>query len=457
MGSAPLADRAVVAELKGQAASIAALGAGSRFARLRQTHVRRRDQPGMSSRVLLLSVNGAAREAVVQVLKETGAALSVLDDPAAAAREALAHQLLIADADSDEGVGRLVHGLREAAEGAGEARPLLLAIAHSDDVEQRVMLLEQGADDVLVQPFDPRELEAMVEALLLQAAPVRQLTTQEPSDAGDTGGGRREGRVFVFVAAKGGVGSTALAVNTALALAETAKSGVALADLDFHHGQVATFLDIPATSTTADLARDDQALADVSLLWQLGVAHASGVHVFAAPSRPDLGAAVDHEQAVRLLRVLRRAFPFVVIDAGSVLEWRSLALMDAADRVVITLTPEIPSLRVLRGALEVLSEGETATDRTLFVLNNLFARQVVSAEQIAEHLAVQIALEVPYDPELFLTAANEGNPIMARAPRSAQAQAFRRLAGMLRGDVELPADGQAQQRKGRLGGLLKRG
>lgn len=412
----------------------------------------------MSSRVLLLSVNGAAREAVVQVLKETGATLSVVEDSAAAAREALAHQLLIADAESDEAVGRLVQSLREAAEGAGEARPRILAIAHSDDVEQRVVLLEQGADDVLVQPFDPRELEAMVEALLLQAAPVRQSTVQEPGTGADAGdGGRREGRVFVFVAAKGGVGSTVLAVNTALALAETLKSGVALADLDFHHGQVATFLDVQATSTTADLARDEQALADVSLLWQSGVSHASGVHVFAAPSRPDLGAAVDHGQAVQVLRALRQAFPFVVIDAGSVLEWRSLALMDAADRVVITLTPEIPSLRVLQGALEVLSEGETVTDRTLFVMNHLFARQVVSADQIGEHLAVKIALEVPHDGELFQTAANEGEPIMTRAPRSPQAQAFRRLAAMLRGEAEAAADSADQPRKGRLGGLLKRG
>ena len=412
----------------------------------------------MSSRVLLLSLNGAAREIIVQALKETGAALTVHDDPAAAAREALAHQLLIADAESDEAEGRLVQGLRVAAEGAGDARPRLLAIAHSDDVEQRVTLLEAGADDVLVQPFDPRELEAMVEALLLQAAPVRQLALQEAGTGGDEGdGGRREGRVFVFAAAKGGVGSTTLAVNTALALAETAKSGVALADLDFHHGQVATFLDVQATSTTADLARDEQALADVSLLWQSGVSHASGVHVFAAPSRPDLGASVDHGQAVAVLHALRQAFPFVVIDAGSVVEWRSLALMDAADRVVITLTPEIPSLRVLHGALEVLSEGETATERTLFVLNNLSPRQVVSPDQIGEHLAVKIALEMPHDGELFQDAANEGEPVITRAPRSPQAQAFRRLAGMLRGEAEAAGESAEQPRRGRLGGLLKRG
>jgi pilus assembly protein CpaE len=166
-------------------------------------------------------------------------------------------------------------------------------------------------------------------------------------------------------------------------------------------------------------------------------------------------AAVDHQQAVALLRALRRAFPIVVVDAGSVLDWRSLALMDAADRVVITVTPEIPSLRLLHGALEVMAEGETATDRTLFVLNNVFPRQTVSAEQIQEHLTVKIALEIPYDAELWLTAANEGQPLLLASPRSAQAEAVRRQGGLLRGQ---PAGAdETQEKRGLLGGLLKRG
>jgi pilus assembly protein CpaE len=410
----------------------------------------------MSSRVLLLSVDGPARQAVTDALKETGATLTVLDEQTAAAARLLDHQLLIVDAASNESVARLLRHLREFAQAAGAAGPRFLAIAHSDSIEQRVTLLEQGADDVVVQPFDPRELEAMVEALLLQAAPPRRAVVTVP-DAEEAPAGPEEGQVFVFAAAKGGVGSTTLAVNTCLALMESVKRGVALADLDFHHGQVATFLDVQAPTTTADLARDEVALADVQLLWQSGFAHPSGVHVFAAPSRPDLGAAIDHEQAVTLLKVLKRAFPFVVIDAGSVLDWRSLALAAAADRVIITLTPEIPSLRVLQGALEVLSDGEADTERTLFVLNSTVPRQMVTAQQVEEHLGVTIALEVPYDAELFLTAANEGRPIISEAPRSPQAQAFRRLAGLLLGQTDGPDTEIAQGRRGRLGGLLKRG
>ncbi|HUG48299.1 MAG TPA: AAA family ATPase [Candidatus Limnocylindria bacterium] len=410
----------------------------------------------MSARVLLLSVDGAAQPAIKEVLRDSGADVTVTEDPAVAKGQALDHQLLIVDAATDEDVGRLLQELRQATDAGGDARPRILAIVSSEDIEQRVALLERGADDVVVQPFDPRQLEAMVEALLLQAAPARQ-PTEGMAPVTPAHGGQPQGQVFVFAAAKGGVGSTTLAVNTALALAEGVKSGVALADLDFQRGQVATYLDVQPRSTTVDLARDEQALADAQYLRQSAVQHASGLHVLAAPSRPDLGATLDHEHALSLLRALRAAFPIVVVDAGSVLDWRALALMEAADRAVITVTAEIPSLRLLHGALEVLSGGEVSTERTLFVLNHIFPRQMVTAEQIQEHLGVKVGLEIPYDPELYLTAANEGQPIMNSAPRSPQAAAMRRLAAILRGEEAAPENGGTAARKSRLGGLLKRG
>jgi Flp pilus assembly CpaE family ATPase len=82
---------------------------------------------------------------------------------------------------------------------------------------------------------------------------------------GQAAGDQPSGLAIVFVAAKGGVGSTTLAVNSALALAEATRSAVALVDLDFQHGQVATLLDVAAPATTADLARDQQSLEDVFL------------------------------------------------------------------------------------------------------------------------------------------------------------------------------------------------
>jgi pilus assembly protein CpaE len=414
----------------------------------------------MSSRVLLVSANGPAEAAVRSALEEGGNQVTVVGDAGAAARETANHQLIVLDAADDKAVVRLCHDVRKAADGAGYVSPPIVAVTQSGDVEQRVRLLEAGADDVLIQPFDPRELEALVDALLLRAAPV---AGQAGAAAADAVGGTSQlatGQVIVFVAAKGGVGSTTLAVNSALALAEATRTPLALVDLDFQHGQVATLLDVAAPATTADLARDEQSLDDLQVLRQIGVVHPAGLYVYAAPHRPDLAADVTHEQSLALVAALRRAFPIVIVDAGSVFDWRALALMDTADRTVVTVAPEIPTLRVLQGALEMINESEGLASRAIFVLNNTYARQTVTAEQIQEHLGVPIAIEIPYDPELYLTAANEGQPVLLAAPRSAPAGAIRQMAAMLRGHADGAAgnaEGDKPQPKRRgLGGLLRR-
>ncbi len=410
----------------------------------------------MSSRALILSVNGPAEQALVAALKSSGIQASVVTDPAVAARDATGHQLLVVDAADDKVVARLAHELRKAADAAGPAQLPLLAVAHGDDVELRVRLLEAGADDVLTYPFDPRELDALVDALLLRTESGSTATADGvPADIA-VGPAARAHEVFVFAAAKGGVGTTTLAVNTALALAGASRAPVAIADLDFQRGQVATLLDVQGATTTADLARDEQALEDGNALRQAGAGHPGGVHVFVAPYRPDLGTSVDHQQATALVDALRRGFGQVVVDAGSVLDWRVLAEMGAADRIVLTVTPEIPSLRVLQGALELINEVEGVAERTVFVLNNLFARQSVSAEQIQEHLGVPIAVEIPHDGELFLSAANEGQPLILSAPRSPAAQAIRQLAAILRGQQAETRAAPQPKRKG-IASLLKRG
>lgn len=411
----------------------------------------------MSSRVLVVSANGPAEEAIRSALGAGGNELTVVTDAAAAAREIAGHQLIVLDTGDDKAAVRLAQDVRKATESAGFVQPPLLAIAHSDDIEQRVRLLEAGADDVLVHPFDPRELEALVDALLLRTTSAAGQPGQASAGADGGAVAAATGQAYVFVAAKGGVGSSTLAVNTALALTEATRSPVGLVDLDFQHGQVATLLDVAAPATTADLARDPQSLEDPVILRQIAVMHPSGLFVYAAPHRPDLGADVSHEQSLALVSALRRIFPIIVIDAGSVFDWRALALMDTADRTVVTVAPEIPTLRVLQGALELINEAEGLAQRAIFVLNNTFPRQTVNAEQIQENLGVPIALEIPYDAELYLTAANEGQPVLLAAPRSAPANAIRQLAVMLRGPVGGSEPEKAQPKRRGLGGLLKRG
>ena len=206
----------------------------------------------MPSRVLLLSVDGKAAEELVAPLEQRDMTVSIAHDLATAIHRLAEHQLIILDAGDASTLTMLCRRITDA---SGSSHAPIIAIAHSSDVEERVELLEAGADDVLAQPIDVRELEAIVEALLLRSRPATRAPAadQPPAPAAPRG----PGRVIAFAAAKGGSGTTTLAVNTALVLAEMAQGPVAIADLDMLHGQVSTHLDIYARTSTAALAREE--------------------------------------------------------------------------------------------------------------------------------------------------------------------------------------------------------
>jgi len=402
----------------------------------------------VASPILLLSVAGTAADRLERLLHARGYEVTSETDIAAAVRAAPAHRLVIVEAADSS---RAVALTRRVQKQLGDQLPIL-AVAHGHDIDDRVALLEAGADDVLGQPFDERELEALVEALLLRTAPGLAVPGAGEIAAAGLRSGR--GRVFAIAATKGGSGSTALAVNLALALGERPEADVAIADLDLYHGQVAVHLDVRGDVHTAQLARhsqDDMA----ELLTSAGADHASGLTVFAAPHRPDEGANVTAADARRLVGALRSQHSYVVVDAGTVMDARALALLQLSEKVVLTVTPEIPALRTLHGLLEVIADSGTLSDRIVFVLNQLFARPMLSAEQIEENLGVKFALQIPYSDRLFLQAVNEGQPLLTAAPRSPQAAQIRRLAGLLLGEEQQEA-GEAEPRR-RRGAFRRRG
>jgi pilus assembly protein CpaE len=405
----------------------------------------------LSNRVLLLSADGQTGTVIADALQRGGISVAVAHDLGSALLRLADAQLIILDARDAATLAMLCRRINDE---AGSRHPPILAVAHGRDVEERVQLLEAGADDVLAQPIDETELEALVEALMLRA----------PAAAGSgvpvDGNVPRPvqtspGRVIAFAAAKGGSGTTTLAVNTALVLAEMAPGSVAIADLDMFHGQVSTHLDIYARSSTAQLAREERSGPNAELIQDAGKQHASGLVVFGGPYRSDEAFDVTAAQLAGLVDALRMSYGTVIIDAGSTIDMRALAVLERAERVVMPITPDIPSLRLLHAALQLMSETASLTDHTMFVLNNIYPKATIAGEQIEEHLGIRISLDVPYDGENFLRAVNEGQPLMTLARRSQAASAIKSLAE-LTAETRLEDDLIQPQRRGRFRGLLGR-
>ncbi len=308
----------------------------------------------------------------------------------------------------------------------------VLALAQTDSVEERIALLDAGADDVISRPIDDLELAARADGLLLRT-PI--MAVAPLAAAASTPAVRRPGAHLIgFFAAHGGVGTTTLAVNTAVRLADRGASTVALLDLDPWWGQVATHLDLAPRATIVDLARDLNGGPDPDLVRAYALNHPSGVSVYTSPPRPDEAGPLTQDHLELVLEALRGTFDYVVVDGGSTMDERAQVLQARADRVVVVVSPEIPAVRATRMLLEQLSEYEAPSERQLLVLNHIFAAGLVKRDDLRRSLQAPIDIEIPYDALIYLKAVNEGIPLMIGAPNSNPATAIRSLALALVGD-----------------------
>jgi Flp pilus assembly CpaE family ATPase len=110
------------------------------------------------------------------------------------------------------------------------------------------------------------------------------------------------------------------------------------------------------------------------------------------------------------------------------LDERTMIVLDHADAVIVPVYPEIAALKAVRAMLDYLNENGSAASKAAFVLNNMFAREILRMRDVESALGARVTLELPYDPFLYLKAVNEGIPIVKGAPRSIPADRLVRLS-----------------------------
>ena len=401
--------------------------------------------------ILLISAAAEAAAEMAVALRAAGYEVTTLADADEAIRRAGEFTLVTIDAvEPPQSTAGVCTAIRRTP--ALAAIPVL-CVSQNDDVEERVRFLEAGADDVIARPFDPRELEARVEGLLIRFNRSRDLA---PQPRGETPpAGRR--RLIACFSPKGGVGTTMIAVNVAMALAEQAPNQVAIIDLDVDFGQVATHLNVKPRHTVADLAASDVGINEPELLRTYADRVEPGLHVIAAPATPEMGRLVTAAQVEQILATAPLVYGALVVDAGSTLDERSLAILDRAEAVIVPIVPEIGALKALHGFLEYVAEDGGVPAKSTFVLNHLFARDMLSMKQIENAIAAKINAELPYDAALYLKAVNEGVPVVRGAPASAPARALAHLAALASGLDAADAGGDARRGGGLFGGLRRRG
>jgi len=355
----------------------------------------------MAAKILVIDDDPNVQRLLTYTLKQEGYDVLVASDGAEGFRlwSAEAPALILLDIMLPKVDGYQVAIKIRTEEGTTAHVPIIMLTAERE-VEQKVKGLRAGADDYLIKPFHPAELLARIKSLLARFAPRDMLVGRPPL-----------GRVLAFYGAKGGVGTTTIAINAAIALHRELGRKVVLVDANLQFGDHRVFL---------DLGLDRKSIIDVvtaptidlDLVKQVLVHHDSGIDLLLAPPSPETAELVTEEHLPLILDQLRSLYDYVILDIDKRLDEINLKILDQADQFFVVMTADLSCLKNVRLVLETIGHLGVEAGKVHLVLNRSNAFTGISMKNAESALKRTIEYQVINEYRGAISALNSGAPFM---------------------------------------------
>jgi pilus assembly protein CpaE len=360
------------------------------------------------SKILVVDDEANVQRLLQYTLKQAGYTVAIAGDGQEAIKLWASEQpaLILLDVGLPKLDGYAVAERIRSEEGGRHHVPIIM-LTSEKEVEQKVRGLRAGADDYLVKPFHQAELLARMRGLLARFG---------PSD-GPARGRPPMGKMIAFYGAKGGVGATTIAINTAIALHNELDRRVALVDSALQFGDHRVFLDLgnDRKSVTDLMAAP---VVDADLLKSVLVKHDSGVDLLLAPTSPEEADLVSVEKFEAVLALLRSEYDYVIVDVDKRLGDLSLSILEHADEVHIVMTADLSCLKNVRLVLEALRRVGFDPKRLKLALNRSNAFTGVSVAAAEGALKREFETKITNEYRIAISAQNTGAPFAHAKPDS---------------------------------------
>lgn len=300
--------------------------------------------------------------------------------------------------------------------------PVIL-LARSRSTELLSAAMDAGARSVLTLPLSLEELYSRLQPVLAWSQAVREVGVQEEV------GARRQGSVTAVVGAKGGVGTSTVALVAAGQLAQHART--CLVDLDVRGGDLAAMAGLSVRRSIIDLV-DIAAEASAREVAEVMYPLPGGLSLLPAPEHGEAGEAMTEAATRQVISMLRYQFDHVVLDCGSRVDDVLAMALDCADRVLVVATPDAPALRSVRRLTEAFTRLDIARGRTVEMVMNRSGRQrEIQPRMAARMTELPLAASVPDLTAQMDVAVNSSTLLTAKVP--ALVKAVQPVTSMLLG------------------------
>jgi pilus assembly protein CpaE len=317
------------------------------------------------------------------------------------------------------------------------ASPIIMMSVHGE-AEQLKRSLTAGAREFLVKPFSADEFSTTIrrvyEKELIRRQQVEAAMPAVPTGPQLSAEDLGEHQIIAVFSPKGGAGRTTIATNLALALHRETGGRVCLVDANLQFGDVGVLLNLnPKNRSMLDAVESGE--PDGEITNSVVIDHSTGIRVLLAPPSPEGADLVTPQYLRKMVDHLRETHDFVVVDLPSALNDHSLAIMDAADQILVLTALEITTIKNVRLFLEVADQLEYDRSKIRLVVNRSDSAQGIRIADVEASIRRSIDGMIVSDGRLAVLAVNRGVPFVVSHPDGALSRDITKLARTLAGDA----------------------
>src|SRR5262245_39958076 len=352
---------------------------------------------------LIVSEDEDFKKQTGRLLRSGSIPISVIDDRQA--RDGVPPDIVIVDTRGDATWAMsTIERVRAASPSAG-----IFAVAMNADSDLILQSMRAGANEFFTWPLDDEPVHSAVR---------RTAARRESAQ-----GARPPATTLVFFGAKGGAGTTTLAVNCGVEVARLSKRSTIILDLKPGLGEVGLFLGVRPRFTVLD-AIDNLHRLDREFLKELVAKHKSGLDILAGSDQFDRPGAAEAGAIEELLRLLTRQYDYIVVDCGSQVNSCTASALYSADQLFLVANPDVPSVRNAQRLLDRVRQLGASGERVRLLLNRAAEPFPIPPKQIEGALGHPIHHTFPSDYKTVSTALNSGVPLALTGDNTDLAQQF---------------------------------